>query len=140
MSVEAVFELMKGVTEDDALRAEFDRAVAGVSGDEAASSIVEFAAGKGVEVTADDVLAATTIADAQELTDDELDNVSGGLRLSTQPRRRGSDFANVAKSGLSKTADTVMSAGQLAAPYIPGGTVLSAAVSGMGQLKTSLRG
>ena len=34
----------------------------------------------------------------------------------------------------------VMSAGQLAAPYIPGGTVLSAAMSGFGQLKNSLGG
>ncbi len=39
-----------------------------------------------------------------------------------------------------KSADNVMSEGQLAAPYIPGGSVLSAAMSELGQLKNSIGG
>ncbi len=45
----------------------------------------------------------------------------------------GITFADIAAQGLSKAADAVMSAGQLAAPYIPGGSVLSAAISGSGE-------
>lgn len=47
------------------------------------------------------------------------------------------DFGSVFKTGMSKGADAVLSAGKLAAPFIPGGAVVSAAISGMGQLKSS---
>lgn len=46
------------------------------------------------------------------------------------------NFGNVLQTGLSKTADTVMDAGQLAAPFVPGGAVLSAAITGLGGLKS----
>jgi hypothetical protein len=66
-----------------------------------------------------------------EVSDEELENVAGGLsvvkeQLSSEP----------APKELSQQSDIV--AGQLAAPYIPGGSVLSAAMSGLGQLKNSL--
>ena len=45
-------------------------------------------------------------------------------------------FGDVLGKGISKTADTVMNAGQIAAPFIPGGAVLSAAITGLGSLKS----
>lgn len=47
------------------------------------------------------------------------------------------DFGTVMKTGLERGADAVMSAGQLAAPFVPGGAVLSAAITGVGSLKDS---
>jgi ribosome biogenesis GTPase A len=56
-----------------------------------------------------------------EVSDGDLDDVAGGATLS-------------------KAAHVEMSSGQLTAPFIPGGAVLSAAMSGIGQLKNSLGG
>jgi len=60
--------------------------------------------------------------------------VQSGLRIQLQQTRSktstASSFSEIASQGLSKAADGTMSAGKLAAPYIPGGSVLSAAVSG----------
>src|SRR5437867_3327863 len=50
------------------------------------------------------------------------------------------DFGSVMSTGLSRTANAVMDAGAIAAPFIPGGAVLSAAISGVGQLKSSAAG
>jgi hypothetical protein len=50
------------------------------------------------------------------------------------------DFGTVLKSGLSKTADVAMMAGSIAAPFIPGGAVVSAAISGVAQLKDAAGG
>lgn len=67
---------------------------------------------------------------------------SRSLRISIQQTNRRqttkTDFASTLKKNLNKTADVVLAAGQLAAPYIPGGSVLSAATSGQGQLKSSI--
>lgn len=67
-----------------------------------------------------------------------------GLRVEIdQSRARQTaktDFGSVMATGLSRTAGAVMDAGQLAAPFIPGGAVLSAAVSGLGSLKASVQG
>jgi len=41
------------------------------------------------------------------------------------------DFGTMMKEGLSKSADTVLKSANIAAPFIPGGSVVSAAVSGM---------
>ena len=64
-----------------------------------------------------------------------------GIRVEMdQSRTRqtpNTSFGNVMKTGLSKSADAVMNAGRLAAPFIPGGAVVSAAITGMGQLKSS---
>ena len=77
-----------------------------------------------------------------ELMDDDLGEVVGGaavqiqnsLRVSLQSTRpktsTAKSFSEVAASGLSKAADTTMSVGQVAAPFVPGGSVLSAAMSG----------
>ena len=65
-----------------------------------------------------------------------------GLRvsvgLSVQRQTPKTDFGSVLGKGVSKTADAVLKAGQLAAPYIPGGAIVSAAVSGLGSVKSSL--
>lgn len=45
----------------------------------------------------------------------------------------GKTFDDVEASGLNKAADSVMSVGQIAAPGVPGSSVLSAAISGEGQ-------
>jgi hypothetical protein len=70
-----------------------------------------------------------------------INNNQSGIRVSIdQSRARQTpktDFPSVMKTGISKGADAVLSAGQLAAPYIPGGAVLSAAITGVGSLKSS---
>ncbi|HSI04167.1 MAG: hypothetical protein ACAI38_10525 [Myxococcota bacterium] len=67
-----------------------------------------------------------------------------GLRVDIdQSRARQApktDFGSVLSTGLSRTTNAVLNAGQLAAPYIPGGAVLSAAISGVGTLKSHATG
>lgn len=62
--------------------------------------------------------------------------VSVGLAVQRQTPK--TDFGSVLGKGVSKAADAVLQAGQLAAPYIPGGAIVSAAVSGLGSMKSSL--
>jgi hypothetical protein len=62
--------------------------------------------------------------------------VSVGLSVERQTPK--TDFGTVLGRGVSKTTDAVLQAGQLAAPYIPGGAIVSAAVSGLGSVKSSL--
>ena len=66
---------------------------------------------------------------------------NSGLRVQIDGSRNRqtpkTSFGDVLGTGLSKTADTVMGAGQMAAPYIPGGAVLSAAITGLGSLKSN---
>jgi hypothetical protein len=68
-------------------------------------------------------------------------NNNSGIRVSIdQSRARTTpktDFGSVMKTGLSKGTDAVLSAGQLAAPYIPGGAIVSAAITSVGGLKSS---
>ena len=65
---------------------------------------------------------------------------NSGLRVQIDTSRARqtpkTDFGSVFQTGLSKTANTVMDAGQLAAPFVPGGAVLSAAITGLGGLKS----
>jgi hypothetical protein len=65
---------------------------------------------------------------------------SAGLRVKIDSSRTRqtpkTNFGSVFKTGLAKTADTVMSAGNMAAPYVPGGAILSAAITGLGGLKS----
>jgi hypothetical protein len=67
-----------------------------------------------------------------------------GLRVDIdQSRARQApktDFGSVLSTGLARTTNAVLNAGQLAAPYIPGGAVLSAAISGVGTLKANATG
>jgi hypothetical protein len=75
-----------------------------------------------------------------EVSDEELENVAGGLsvvkeQLSSEPAPKElSQQSDIVPN----ESDDALNAGQLAAPYIPGGSVLSAAMSGLGQLKNSL--
>ena len=62
--------------------------------------------------------------------------VSVGLAVKRQTPK--TDFGTVLGRGVSKATDVVMKAGQLAAPYIPGGAIVSAAVSGLSSVKNSM--
>ena len=69
---------------------------------------------------------------------------NAGLRVqidSSRSRQTSrTSFGDVLSTGLSKSANTVMSAGNMAAPFIPGGAVLSAAITGLGSLKSAQSG
>jgi predicted ribosomally synthesized peptide with nif11-like leader len=76
-----------------------------------------------------------------ELSDDDLRGIAGGagaldvglsIQVQTSVARQSpqTDFGTVLSRGMSRGADATLSAGQLAAPFIPGGAVLSAAISG----------
>ena len=76
--------------------------------------------------------------------DSKINTQNTGLRVQIdQARARQAprtDFGSVMATGLSRTTDAVLNAGQLAAPFIPGGAILSAAVTGVGGLKASAAG
>lgn len=76
--------------------------------------------------------------------DNKINTQNTGLRVQIDQSRvrqaPKTDFGSMVGAGLSKTADAVMNAGQLAAPFIPGGAVLSAAITGVGSLKSSASG
>lgn len=77
-----------------------------------------------------------------KISKEEMKNVVGGaLRVSLQQTMvrttSVTSFADIADSGLSKEADLLMSAGQTAAPFIPGGAVVSAAISCDAQTTTN---
>ncbi len=76
--------------------------------------------------------------------DSKINTQNTGLRVQIdQARTRQAprtDFGSVMSTGLSRGTDAVLQAGQLAAPFIPGGAVLSAAVTGVGSLKSSAAG
>jgi len=67
-----------------------------------------------------------------------------GIRVAiTQSHMRTTaktDFGTVLKKGASMTADAVVTAGALAAPFVPGGAIVHAAVTGVGALKSSVSG
>jgi predicted ribosomally synthesized peptide with nif11-like leader len=104
-------------------------------------AVVEIAAARGYTVTVDLLDHVRLVEPDGELSDEELLQVAGGtaqptagLRVQLQQTRSktttSTSFSEIAASGLGKAADASMSAGALAAPYIPGGSVLSAAMSG----------
>ena len=66
---------------------------------------------------------------------------NAGLRVQIDNSRSRqtsrTSFGDVLSTGLSKSANTVMNAGNMAAPFIPGGAVLSAAITGLGSLKSA---
>ncbi len=76
--------------------------------------------------------------------DSKINTGNTGLRVQIDSSRTRqapkTDFGSMVGTGLSRTATAVMDAGQLAAPFIPGGAVLSAAITGVGSLKASAAG
>ena len=80
--------------------------------------------------------------DAEEIIMSRIssDN-NAGLRVQIDNSRSRqtsrTSFGDVLSTGLSKSANTVMTAGNMAAPFIPGGAVLSAAITGLGSLKSA---
>jgi hypothetical protein len=76
--------------------------------------------------------------------DSKINTGDTGLRVQIDGSRARqapkTDFGSMVGTGLSRTANAVMDAGQLAAPFIPGGAVLSAAISGVGSLKATASG
>jgi len=71
----------------------------------------------------------------QQAIDPRLMINDQGLRASVQESKERqtpkTDFGAMMKKGLSKSADTVLKSANIAAPFIPGGSVVSAAVGGM---------
>lgn len=77
-----------------------------------------------------------------ELSHADLEAIAGGLgplrdtaiRVSLQQsvvrQAPHTDFGTILSQGLSQTADATLAVGQVAAPFVPGGAVLSAAVGG----------
>ena len=66
-----------------------------------------------------------------------IDNQSDEDGSATEKTTTGKSFTDIPESGLSKAADTALSAGGLAAPNIPGGSVISAALDGHSQSQDS---
>jgi hypothetical protein len=80
----------------------------------------------------------------EPLDDKELDGVAGGIggaatgvRLEMQQSRtrqaQNTSFGAIVKEGMSKGADVALAGGQIAAPFIPGAAVVSAAITGVGR-------
>ena len=67
-----------------------------------------------------------------------------GIRVSIDASRvrqtPKTDFGSIMKTGLTRGANVVMSAGRLAAPFIPGGATVSAAIQGVGHLRAATGG
>ncbi len=133
-----LIRFLNDVSSDDAVRT----AIGDASDDD---GVVAIARTLGYEFTADELSLVSFVPTGNtSLSDQELEAVAGGadidpqvssgLRVQLQQSRQktstGQSFSEIAASGLTDSADAVMSAGQLAAPYIPGGSVLSAAMSG----------
>ncbi|MEL6544240.1 MAG: hypothetical protein AAFQ82_06415 [Myxococcota bacterium] len=76
--------------------------------------------------------------------DSKIGTQSQGLRVEISGARNrqtpDTSFGNVMGTGLTRTANAVMAGGQLAAPFIPGGAVLSAAINGLGTVKSAAAG
>jgi flagellar hook-basal body complex protein FliE len=69
---------------------------------------------------------------------------SSGLKVNIDVTRQRqtpkTSFGDTLSAGINRTADTVAQASHAAAPFIPGGAVLSAAVSGLGTVRSSQSG
>jgi len=50
------------------------------------------------------------------------------------------DFGSVLSTGLNRTGAAVSQAGMIAAPFVPGGAVLSAAITGVGTIRSTAAG
>jgi len=78
--------------------------------------------------------AAQQVADLRE-ENKRLQAHNSGLRVQLDAARQktttGSDFGSMIKSGESKDSDTAMSGANIAAPFVPGGSVVSSAIGGM---------
>jgi hypothetical protein len=80
----------------------------------------------------------------EQLDDQELDGVAGGtavgaatgIRLEMQQTRarqaQNTSFGAIVKEGMGKSADAALTGGQIAAPFVPGAAVVSAAITGVG--------
>jgi len=69
---------------------------------------------------------------------------NSGLKVNIDVTRQRqtpkTSFGDTLSAGINRTADTVAQASHAAAPFIPGGAVLSAAVSGLGTVRSSQSG
>ena len=69
---------------------------------------------------------------------------NAGLKVNIDVTRQRqtpmTSFGDTLSAGINRTADTVAAASHAAAPFIPGGAVLSAAVSGLGTVRSSQSG
>jgi hypothetical protein len=73
--------------------------------------------------------------------DNSVKNQHTGLRVQIDQSRvrqtPRTDFGSVMATGVKKATNVAMSAGAIAAPFVPGGAILSAAITGVGTLKSA---
>ncbi|MEO1170744.1 MAG: hypothetical protein AAFX94_01660 [Myxococcota bacterium] len=62
------------------------------------------------------------------------------IKTSSQRQTPDTSVGKVFESGLTKAGNAVMTGTALAAPFIPGGAVLSAAITGVGAVKSTVQG
>lgn len=106
------------------------------------AAVARFARDHGYELAPDDLahVGFTRANDSGALTDGQLEGVAGGsirqvastglrvqLQSSVQRQTTGSSFGSVLKAGLSSSAG-VLGGASIAAPFVPGGAILSAAI------------
>ena len=89
-------------------------------------AVVAIGQAHGFLFCADELALLSVDPSGGELDDDTMDEVVGGAR---QPA--GDSFGSLLESGLGKDADAALEGGSTTAPYIPGGSVLAAAISGI---------
>lgn len=77
MSESEIKRFMEDLQSDEALRTELSSQASGIG------SVVEFANGKGYDVTAEDVSAHMRAQLGEDLSDDELDSIAGGASAAT---------------------------------------------------------
>lgn len=111
-----------------------------------AEAVVALAERRGYRFSVAD-LQRVSLTETSELTEEELEVVAGGagvltprssgvrvqISASVQRQTPNTNFGTVLQNGLAKSGTAVGSAAPVAAPFIPGGAVISAAVSGLGQ-------
>lgn len=86
MSESEIKRFMEDLQSDEALRTELSSQASGIG------PIVEFANGKGYDVTAEDVSTHMRAQLGEDLSDDELDSIAGGASAATAA---AAVFANV---------------------------------------------
>lgn len=133
----SLLTFLKDLWSDDDLREE----VVAADGDDA---VLEIARRRGYTFGAADLATVSITSDDRALDDGELESVAGGtgtslrdggtrIQLDTSTTRQTpkTDFGSMVKKGTSSHLGETSS---VAAPFVPGGSVVSAAISGLGSV------
>ncbi len=112
MSLQSIYEFMTTTTSNDALMAKLTDAVAGKSPSDAAQAVSDLGRLHGFEFTADDALQARQASlQSEQLSEDDLDGIAGGVQSSLAPGPVGGGIA---------APITVLPNQTLPAPSFPG--------------------